>query len=680
MSCVADESVQEFLAEAEDILDRLADDLAELEQTPEGDEPDPEVVNSIFRAAHSLKGISAMCGFGQITEVAHKAETLLDGVRLGRIGCTRPVMDLLYEGLDLLRNLCSRLAQGQAPEDPGVPGFVERLVRAAEGGRDDREEGLAALGLGDDVLAVLTEYERHRLEATLKNPNRTLVRVKVGFPFETFDTDLEALNATLKGLGEIISTLPGTGEGAPERMEFELLVGLKADLEEARAAVAAHGAQVEELAPAAQPLAPPAPSPRPAEPSSPGASSASETCGPPAEGVRSFSQSIRVDLSKLDALMNLVGELVVARSHIHLVIDRLRREQGLTGAVIELAKAQKDLDRRLTDLREAVMDVRMVPLGQLFSKLQRTLHKILRTTGKEVDLEVRGADTEIDKLIAEELGDPLIHVIRNAVDHGIEPPDEREAKGKPRRGRIELVAHQRGNHVVIEVADDGAGIPRERVLRKAVERGMVEPDAQLSDREALDLVFEPGFSTKDQATEISGRGVGMDVLRKNIARLSGMIELTSEEGRGTRVTVVLPITMAIIQALLVRAGTMRLAVPLNSVLETLSLSEQGVDRIEGRPVLRLRSDTIPMVRLDRALGVEASPGNGAGYAVVVGVAEKRLALTVDELLIQQDVVIKSLGSRLKGVPGIAGATDLGDQRPILVVDVASLVKEAEAHA
>ncbi|NOY43875.1 MAG: chemotaxis protein CheA, partial [Deltaproteobacteria bacterium] len=257
MNCVPDESVQEFLAEAEEILDRLADDLAELEQTPEGDEPDPEVVNSIFRAAHSLKGISAMCGFGQITEVAHKTETLLDGVRMGRVGCTRPVMDLLYESLDLLRNLCSRLAQGQAPEDPGVPAFVERLIRAAEGEAGAQEDGLAALGLGDEVLAVLTEYERHRLEATLKNPNRTLVRVKVGFPFETFDTDLEALNATLKGLGEIISTLPGTGEGAPDRMEFELLVGLKADLEEARAAVAAHGAQMEELAPAARPAPPP---------------------------------------------------------------------------------------------------------------------------------------------------------------------------------------------------------------------------------------------------------------------------------------------------------------------------------------------------------------------------------------------------------------------------------------
>ncbi|GAB4255458.1 chemotaxis protein CheA [Deferrisoma sp.] len=679
----ADASVQEFLAEAEDILERLEDDLASLEQTAEGDEPDPEVVNSIFRGAHSLKGISAMCGFSQITEVAHKTETLLDAIRMGRVGCSRPVMDLLYEGLDLLKTLCGRLAGGGEPEDPTVPGFVERLIRAAEGEAAEPQDELAELGLGEDVLAVLTEYERHRLEATLKNPKRTLVRVRVAFPFETFDTDLEALNATLKELGEIISTLPGAGDASPDRMEFQLLVGIKAEVEAARSAVALHGAELEVIGPpkaAPGPAAPEPPPPPPQEAVAPEPVSAGRPDTAGGEGLRSLSQSIRVDLAKLDALMNLVGELVVTRSHIHLVVDRLRQEQSLTGEVLELAKAQKALDRRLAELREAVMEVRMVPLGQLFSKLQRTLHKILRTIDKEVDLEIRGADTEIDKLIAEELSDPLIHVIRNAVDHGIEPPEEREAKGKPRRGRIELAAYQRGNHVVIEVADDGAGISRDRVLRKAVERGLVEPGAELTDKEVFDLLFQPGFSTKDQATEISGRGVGMDVLRKNIARLSGMIELASQEGRGTTVTVVLPITMAIIQALIVRTGDARLAVPLNSVLETVSLEEAETDRIEGRPVLRLRADTLPLARLDRALGM---PGDGTpegGYAVVVGVAEKRMAFAVDELLVQQDVVIKSLGSRLKGVPGIAGATDLGDQRPILVADVASLVKEAAAHA
>ncbi len=675
----ADASVQEFLAEAEDILERLEDDLASLEQTAEGDEPDPEVVNSIFRGAHSLKGISAMCGFSQITEVSHKTETLLDAIRMGRVGCSRPVMDLLYQSVDLLKTLCARLAGGGEPEDPTVPGFVEQLIRAAEGAQAAQEDELAGLGLGDDVLAVLTEYERHRLEATLKNPKRALVRVRVAFPFETFDTDLEALNATLKELGEIISTLPGAGDAAPDRMEFQLLVGLKAEVEAARSAVALHGADLEVLG--SPPAAPAPAAPEPAPPPEP---AAAEPPSPPrpsgGEGLRSLSQSIRVDLAKLDALMNLVGELVVTRSHIHLVVDRLRQEQGLTGDVLELAKAQKALDRRLAELREAVMEVRMVPLGQLFSKLQRTLHKILRTVGKEVDLEVKGAETEIDKLIAEELSDPLIHVIRNAVDHGIEPPEEREAKGKPRRGRIELAAYQRGNHVVIEVADDGAGISRERVLRKAVERGLVEPGAELTDKEVFDLLFQPGFSTKDQATEISGRGVGMDVLRKNIARLSGMIELASDEGQGTKVTVVLPITMAIIQALIVRTGDARLAVPLNSVLETVSLAEADTDRIEGRPVLRLRADTLPLVRLDRALGISDAGESDSGYAVVVGVAEKRMAFAVDELLVQQDVVIKSLGSRLKGVPGIAGATDLGDQRPILVADVASLVKEAAAHA
>ncbi len=673
-----DANVREFLAEAEEILDRMADDLAELEGAQDGAEPDPEVVNSIFRGAHSLKGIAAMCGFGHITELSHKMEALLDGIRMGRVSVDRDVMDLLYGGLDLLKELCGRLAKGDPPEDPAVEDFVQRLVRAAEDEGRGEEGVLSSLGFPEDVVQVLTEYEVHRIEATLKNPSRTLVWVRVGFPFETFDTDLERLNEVLRPLGEIISTLPTPGAGAEERMDFQILFGLKEPVEALRSAVEAFGAEVEVLRPApAVQREVPAPA-RPREPAEARPSRESEA--PASTPLRSLSGSIRVDLAKLDRLMNLVGELVLARSHIQLVSSRLRERLGLAGDVLELSKAQKTLSRKLAELQQAVMDVRMVPLGQLFSKLQRVVHQILRGSDKEVDLEIQGADTELDKLIIEDLSDPLIHVIRNAVDHGIEPPQVREAKGKPRRGRIRIAAHQRGNHVVIEVEDDGAGINRERVRAKAVERGFIDPDAELDDRELLDLLFVPGFSTKDEPTEVSGRGVGMDVLRKNIARLSGMIELDSREGEGTRVTVVLPITLAIIQALLIRAGTMRFAVPLSSVLETVSVEPGQVASLEGRPVLRLRENTLPLVRLDRLFGVPEQGGNGWKYAVVVGVAEKRAAFAVDELVSQQDVVIKGLGTRLEAVRGIAGATDLGDQRPILVLDVAALVEEVFAHA
>ncbi len=667
-----DRSIHEFLAEADDTLDDMADGLGELGA---GGDPDPETVNRIFRAAHSLKGISGMCGFSQITEVAHKAETLLDAIRMGRVACDRGVLDLLFEAVDRLKDLCARLARGEAPEDPAVPAFLERLLEAANGpgdtGTDDRLNGL---GLPEEALQVLTEYEVHRIEETLKNPSRTLARVRVAFPLESFDTDLEALNGTLKEFGEIISTLPAPGEMEGDRLDFDLLVGLKVPAEQAAGAIRPHGAGLEVLggeaqAPAETTVAPPQ-APKPAG----GTPPAVEPAGVGGE-LRSLTQTIRVDLPKLDILMNLVGELVLARSRIQLVSDRLRASMGLTGEALELAKAQKDLERKLSDLQQAVMDVRMVPLGQLFSKLQRVVRKILRGSDKEVDLEIQGADTELDKLIVEDLSDPLIHVIRNAVDHGIEEPKVRKAAGKPPRGTVHISARQRGNHVLIEVSDDGAGIPRARVLEKAVERGLVEPGVQLDDREVFDLLFIPGFSTNDEATEISGRGVGMDVLRRNVARLSGMIELDSTEGSGTRVRILLPITLAIIQALLVKAGEMTFAIPLNNVLETLSLEAGQIKGIEGRSVLRLREATLPLVRLDRLFGTSDRVPAPGEYAVVVGIAEKRVAFGVDDLVSQQDVVIKSLGRRLRHVPGLAGATDLGDQRPIPVMDVAALVEE-----
>jgi two-component system chemotaxis sensor kinase CheA len=316
----------------------------------------------------------------------------------------------------------------------------------------------------------------------------------------------------------------------------------------------------------------------------------------------------------------------------------------------------------------------MVPLGQVFSKLHRVMRKILNGSTKDADLEIHGADTELDKLIVEELSDPLIHVIRNAVDHGIEEPEVRLSRGKPARGTVKISARQRGNQVVIEVSDDGEGFSKERIRAKAVEKGLIDEDAVLDDRELFDLVFLPGFSTKDAVTEISGRGVGMDVLRKNIGNLSGMIELSSVERKGTAVTIILPITLAIIQALLVEAAGQTYALPLNSVLETLSLEPGQMKALEGRPVLHLREQTLPLVRVDRLFGMQSDEEMPA-YAVVIGVAEKRAAFAVDSLASQRDVVIKSLGKRLRNLPGIAGATDLGDQRTILVLDVVALVDQ-----
>lgn len=681
MSSSQEDGIREFLAEAEDILEAVADDLVNLESA-EDDDPDPERINSIFRGAHSLKGISAMFGFTQVTELSHKAETLLDAVRMGRVSCDRGVLDLLFGAVDLLKTLCGRVAAGAAPEDPAVAPFVERLLAAAAGKAAAAADPLLGIELDASVRQVLSDYELHRIEATLHSPNRTLCRVQVAFPLESFDTDLERLNDVLKVNGEIISTLPGAGEAAAEHLEFDLLVGAKVSATELAAATAEFHTVVAALTGGH-------PTPPVALPSAPQETPVVAPLPPPAAAVprdtdgdlRSLTQTIRVDLPKLDLLMNLVGELVLAKGRIQMVSERLRRQVGLTGEVVDLSKAQKDLERKLEELQQGVMDVRMVPLGQLFSKLHRVLRKILQGMDKQVDLQLYGAETELDKLIVEDLSDPLIHVLRNSVDHGIETPQVRLAAGKPAKGVIKIAARQRGNHVVIEVSDDGAGLSRERIRAKAEERGLIAPGARLEDRDLFDLVFLPGFSTKAQATELSGRGVGMDVLRKNIAALSGMIEMSSEEGRGTSINIVLPITLAIIQALVVRLGEHRYAIPLSSVLETLALDETQVRYLEGRSMLRLRDATMPLMRVDRLLaGKSAQGAELPPYAVVVGVAEKRVAFGVDGLVSQQDVVIKSLGRRLAGLRGLSGATDLGDQKTLLVLDVGQLVNEVFAVA
>jgi two-component system chemotaxis sensor kinase CheA len=680
MSGSEDGSVQEFLAEAEEILEAVSDGLMALERCPCDDDVDPEVINGVFRGAHSLKGIAAMCGYVQVTELSHKMETLLDGLRMGRVARDSRVVGLLLRGVDLLKRLCGRLAQGKAPEDDGVPPFVDQLLAAA--GAQNLVPGgdLGELGLAPEALQVLTEYEVHRLRETVKNPKRRLYRVSVSLPVETFDGDLERLSDALKRCGEIISTVPTPDAASPDHLDFDLLVGAKADASAIVAAADSFGGRVATLG---RTIAESAAAP-PVSPQQGGDTLQTEEKGRGAPSVipdgdaepdlRSFTRTVRVDLGKLDALMNLVGELVLTKGRIQLLAGKLKERLGFSGEALEISKVHKEFERRLAELQESVMDVRMVPLGQLFSKLHRVVRRIVQSSGKEVDLEISGAETELDKLIVEDLSDPLIHVIRNAVDHGIEHPDVREAAGKPRRGTIRIDAKQRGNHVVLAVADDGAGLSREAIRRKAEERGLLSPSAPLDDRDLLDLVFVPGFSTKDEVTELSGRGVGMDVLRKNIGRLSGLIDLSSKPGKGTTVTISLPITLAIIQALLVRAGEQTYAVPLNTVLETLALDPGQVNTLEGRPVLRLRGSTLPLVRVNQLLGDTVQP-SPAEFAVVVGVAEKRVAFGVDDLLTQQDVVIKSLGSRLRRIPGLAGATDLGDQRTVLVLDVGALVDE-----
>lgn len=389
---------------------------------------------------------------------------------------------------------------------------------------------------------------------------------------------------------------------------------------------------------------------------------------------KSMSRTVRVDIGKLDALMNIVGELVLAQSAISSIANRMRAE-GFSRMAVELGKAAKGLERRLTDLQNGVMDIRMIPVGQLYEKMSRIVRNIAREQGKKIELQLYGAETELDKLIVEDIADPLMHIIRNAIDHGIESPERRQALGKDERGTVRLSSYQKGNHVVIEVEDDGGGINVEKVKQKALTQGLVHDVTSLSDREALELIFLPGFSTADQITDVSGRGVGMDVVRNNIAAVSGIVDIETWPGKGSRFTIVLPITLAIIKALIVSCAGRTYALPITSVIESLLLSPADIRTVENREVISLRETTLPLVRLDRFLAINRIDRPIEQYVVVVGAAEKRLGIVVDDLLGQQDIVIKPLGEMFRSIRGISGAADLGDQRTILVLDAGGIINE-----
>jgi two-component system chemotaxis sensor kinase CheA len=337
------------------------------------------------------------------------------------------------------------------------------------------------------------------------------------------------------------------------------------------------------------------------------------------------------------------------------------------------------LERKLDELQKGILDVRMVPLGQVFDKLARLVRRIAREAGKEIDFSIAGGDVELDKLIVEELSDPLMHIIRNAIDHGIERPERREEGGKVRRGKVALRAHTQGAHVVIEIRDDGAGIDPERVKEVAVERGLITASQadELGARELLNLIFLPGFSTARSVSELSGRGVGLDVVKTNIAHLSGIIDLETEVGQGTALTLTLPVTLAIIRALVVSVSDRLYAVPLNSVLEILSVRDDEIRTVERREVVTLRGRTLPLLRLARLFDLPEKPLT-RHFVVVVGLAQQRLGIVLDDLAGQQDIVAKPLGGRLRNVRGISGATDLGNRRTVLVLDVGALVEEVLA--
>lgn len=688
---MGDDGGDEFVAEAQEIIESLSRDLLLLDDGQKKGLPDPDLVNSVFRGVHTLKGIAGMFGFGDLGEVAHVLEDLLDQLRLGRLDLEQEVLDVLFEGVEVMQRLLSAGPDAPEADLEGLKAAVRRVLTPNAAPTGD----LGAYELDTGVLSVLTEYEEHRLRTNIEQ-NVPLYRLRVRFSLASIDTDLEELKARAKPVAEIITYLPSMDGGDDDAIDLEVLLASRLPLEDLREVLSGeHDAHLEPVARGrarAHRTVPPPASPSKSDvalPPAPKVPTSAPPMAPPRDGgadalsLRSVAKTVRVDIGKLDHLMNVVGELAIVRSAVSKVLERVRGNPELRPLVAELHRIHRGFERHLDDLQDGILDVRMVPLGQTFDRLARAVRQVARDHGKEVRLIVSGADTEVDKLIVEELADPLLHIIRNAIDHGIERGEARERAGKPATGTLALNAYQKGNHVVIELEDDGAGMDEDRILAAAVTRGAVsaESSVEMGRSEKLALIFLPGVSTAAEVSDLSGRGVGMDVVKTHISRLGGVVDVHSQLGIGTKFTITLPITLAIISALVIRVVGRTYCIPLTVVQEALLLDPKAVRRVEGHEVITLRGATLPIVRLDRLF--ELAPmdhRDTKDYVVVTALGQRRLGLVVQGLEGQQDIIIKPLGRSVADVRGFSGATDLGDQRVVLVLDAPALLEEVLSGA
>ncbi len=640
-------SKKEFIAEAEDLLFECQQLILEIQDTFQT-ALNPDTINALFRSMHTLKGLSGLFGNRGITDLSHALESLLDELRLGRITVTDDVVSFLFENIDTLRSAVDEVKEDREQD------LTESIngIKSFRGSLRESETGPDIKGLIDDsIIKVLSEYEEHRLKANIKNGNGIYL-LKAILDLSTFDTALEKLTGEIKSKGELISTLPTSSDVPDGSIGFNLMFATTLTLQEL-------GAQpdkdIEVL------VSPKAGVPHPQK--------------KPEQSIKSTTTTVRVDIDKLDRILNTIGELTLAKDAVKRIGAEMADVRYSSSFIRDVHKISQTLERKLTELQDEVLEIRMVPVGQIFSRLAQVIRRYSREIGKEIDLVLYGEDTELDKSLAEEIVDPLMHLVRNSVDHGLEPTEERKKKGKKEHGSIVLKAFQRGNHVVIEVADDGGGIDIEKVREKAVEKGLLDPGTAVEDREVIDFIFTPGFSTKDAVSEISGRGVGMDVVKEKLSALGGFIEVYTRRDEGTTFTLTLPITLAIIKALIVNVGKEKFAIPITTISETVAVEKKDIQTIEWKDVYYLRGEMLPIISLGKIFSVETDASD-ISFAVVSGFGRKKLGLLADGIVGQHEIVIKSLGDYFRGLWGIAGAAEIGKHEVILVLDVESIMEKA----
>lgn len=647
---------KEFIAEAEDLLEESGKLILEIQDTYQTG-PNPDTTNALFRSIHTLKGLSGLFGYQGIADLSHALESLLDEIRLGKIDISDEVVRFLFNNIDILRSIVEGLSRGEEQDISGHLKNIEVFRNSLRG----KTKGPDLKGLIDEsILMVLSEYEEYRLKANI-GEGKGIYLARAILPLVDFDKSLEGLTKLIKLKGELISTLPTSSNVPSDSIGFNLIFGSIQPVEKLKEEI---GFDVENLL-----------QPKSIETATQPQKTQLRTEVQRDATLKSTTTTVRVDIKKLDRILNTIGELTLAKGAVKRIGEELIENYGHSPLVIDVHKISQTLDKRLAELQNQVLEIRMVPIAQIFSRLAQVIRRYSREIGKNVDLIMYGEDTEIDKYIAEEVIDPLMHLVRNAIDHGIESAEDRKRKGKRESGTISLKASQRGNHVIIEVKDDGKGIDIQKVREKAVAKGLLQRDAELDEKEIIDFIFTPGFSTKEVISEVSGRGVGMDVVKEKLAAIGGFADVDTEKDKGTTITLTIPITLAIVKALLIRAGVMRFAIPLTSISETVVITRSDIQTVEGKEVYNLRGEMLPMTNIGRIFGLTNSDLEKS-FAVVVGVGNRRHGLIVDELFGQQEIVIKSLGEYFAGLRGFAGAAEIGKDEVILVIDVDALIGES----
>ncbi|WNM62799.1 chemotaxis protein CheA [Candidatus Nitrospira neomarina] len=621
------EILNDFLAESSEMLEALDQHFVKLETEPSN----TELLNEIFRCMHSMKGSAGFLGFTHLVEVAHQAESLLNKLRQGEMTVSPFIIDIILEAVDAVKMLQTDIRETGGDSHVETQGIVNKLALTMDS--------------ADDLMLTVSPPKKAGIETISvahSSPPAEMTASSMAEPPDTSSLASPYEEPSLEGPVEV--------EGVPEPAAVsEGPVGLSDVLHKMKEATTR-------------------------------TVQAASAPGSKLSGGKEEDQTVRVETKRLDHVMNLVGELVLNRNRLMKLGNGLEEQDEINPALRELNMTLAQLNLVTSDLQLAVMKTRMVPIRKVFSRFPRLVRDLAGKLGKQVRLELVGEDTEVDKSVADELSDPLVHLVRNSMDHGLETAADRKQHGKSPEGYVRLSAQQEGNSIVIRIEDNGRGLQIEKIAAKALEKGLVAQSEldSMSPREIMNLIFLPGFSTADQVSDVSGRGVGMDVVRTNISRMNGSLELDSDPGQGSRVTIKLPLTVAIIQALMVEVECATFAIPLASVVEAVKVTKDEIKSVNRQAVLNLRERILPLLDLGETFHIPRDRTDEECYVVVVKIGEQQFGVVVNRLRAQEEVVIKSLGEFLANVKCVAGATITGDGKVVLILDMADLVREVQA--